>query len=62
MVCFGRCLIVFAAALLLIAGCDDSSSCDAGEERICECEDGSMGVRVCQDDGTWGPCQCDGEG
>ena len=53
--------LVLAAGLLVAAACDDANSCDAGEERVCECEDGSMGVQVCEDDGTWGPCQCEGE-
>jgi hypothetical protein len=52
-------LLLVMALVATVAACDDANSCDAGEERICECEDGSMGVQVCQDDGTWGPCQCD---
>lgn len=57
------------AVALLVAGCggtDDSGStdgvgraCEAGRVAECPCEDGSMGIQTCNEDGSaWGECVC----
>lgn len=57
------------AVALLVAGCgggDDSAptgnvdrACEAGRVAECPCEDGSMGIQTCNEDGSaWGECGC----
>jgi hypothetical protein len=47
--------------LLLCVGCDGSSKCTPGKTSHCACPEGKMGIQICQDDSTFGSCQC-GEG
>ena len=37
-------------------------SCVPGESQSCYCTDGSPGAQVCDDDGRFSPCECDGTG
>lgn len=60
----------FAVAFLFVGisglvGCssDGGSSaapCQEGRSVACTCSDGREGSQVCQSDGSWGRCQCDG--
>lgn len=33
-------------------------ACTSGESESCTCSDGAAGTRVCQSEGTFGPCRC----
>lgn len=67
---YGRQTEAFALALLLISstvplGCSSNGSnsaapCQEGRSVLCTCSDGREGSQVCQNDGSWGPCRCDG--
>lgn len=50
--------------LLACSGCSDSNtgggSCVPGRVESCPCLNGAGGAQTCQDDGTWGACQCAG--
>jgi len=51
------------AAALVLSGCGDddgASTCTAGMSVPCTCTDGRSGAQVCQDDGTFGMCVCEG--
>lgn len=65
--------LVFATAIAgLVSACnadkapvfstDAGTECTAGDTEVCECPpQGLPGVRVCQNDGTWGDCDCTNE-
>jgi hypothetical protein len=48
-------------ALTPSAGCG-GDECTVGRQTSCACPDGSSGVQICGDDGTFGSCECDGGG
>ncbi len=50
------------SATVGVFGCGRSmlgfgESCEVGDEHVCQCPDGSIGVQICGEDG-WGECQC----
>ncbi len=49
------------SVLFLSGGCSsDGGNCTDGQELTCACEDGTLGIKVCQG-GVFGPCgQCEG--
>lgn len=56
-------LALFAS--LFVVGCGDDSNpgvstCIPGQSAACACADGQTGAQVCQDDGTYGICECTG--
>ena len=58
-------LVVLTIAILClgITGCSDekgtsSSGCTEGETQSCTCSEADMGVQICEDDSTWGVCDC----
>ncbi|HEV8321268.1 MAG TPA: hypothetical protein VG389_06600 [Myxococcota bacterium] len=52
-----------AAAASWLSGCPPRlTGCIVGESRACACTNGLTGAQVCLEDGTLGPCTCDGPG
>lgn len=66
---FGRIIrVAFGlACVVALAGCssegDDATSepCQSGRSVACTCAGGAEGAQVCGEDGTWGPCDCNGD-
>lgn len=51
--------LIFIAACVLTAGCD-SGGCTEGMSIGCVCPTGAMGAQVCEADGTYAECVCQG--
>jgi hypothetical protein len=50
---------------LFVLGCTTQGQggrCVPGEEPACACPSGAAGAKICQSDGTYGPCSCPGSG
>jgi hypothetical protein len=56
------CAVLALALGCLGAACGGSdggpTSCTPGARWVCQCGGGTVGVQVCQSDGTYGACQC----
>lgn len=60
-------ITVALAGALVAFGCNSEEGtetaepCQQGRSVACTCPGGGEGGQVCQADGTWGPCRCDGD-
>lgn len=58
-------LLVLAASALALTACSSAplpAECVAGRQGTCTCASGGLGVRQCQANGAFGPCQCSLDG
>lgn len=53
---------VLAALVTALFACGTSNdACSPDAQRPCKCPDGTDGIQICQNNGTWGPCECRGQ-